>query len=215
MSAAFLRDVTENIQLAARDVSIDGVIAYAPAGTAELFDGLLADGTALLLADGEAGADIPAGVRGFGRSLLHAVDGLFAQGYAAAIVMNSDSPTLPTEMLRQAARVLLDNGQDRGVIGPAEDGGYYLLGMRRRHAALFADIAWSTETVAEDTRARARGLGLPLVELVPWYDVDDRAALLRLLEGGSDATGHVPYEAPATAACVARFGIRSRLLAGA
>ncbi len=217
MSAAFLRDITENIREAARDVAIDGVIAYAPNGTAELFDGLLADGTALLLADGETGLtqQMPAGVEGFGRSLLHAVDGLFAEGYAAAIVLNSDSPTLPTEMLRQAARSLLGEQPDHAVIGPAEDGGYYLLGMRRRHAALFADVAWSTAGVAEDTRARARELGLPMVELIPWYDVDDRAALRRLLDE-RDRTGlHAPFPAPATAACVARLDLRDRLRADA
>jgi len=213
MSAAFLRDITENIREAARDVAVDGVIAYAPDGTAGLFEGLLADGTALLLADGETALarEVPARVRGFGRSLLHAIDGLFAQGYAAAIVLNSDSPTLPTEMLRQAARALLEGEEDRAVLGPAEDGGYYLLGMRRPHAALFADIAWSTETVAADTRARARELGLPMVELIPWYDVDDRAALLRLLEEQDRPAGHMPFAAPATMACVARLDLRRRL----
>ena len=58
---------------------------------------------------------------------------------------------------------------DRVVLGPAEDGGYYLLGMRQAHASLFADIAWSTGTVARDTRLRAAALGLEMVELPVWY----------------------------------------------
>ena len=215
MSAAFLRDVTENIQLAANDTPIDGVVAYAPAATAHLFDGMLAEGTRLLLADGESLHGTPAGVQGFGRSLLHAMEGLFALGYAAAIVLNADSPTLPTGLLRMAARTLLEGGTDRAVLGAVDDGGYYLLGMRRPHAMLFADIAWSTATVAGDTRARARGLGLNMAELPAWYDVDDRAALLRLLTEAGISAEHPPYSAPATAACVTRFDLRARLLAGA
>ena len=213
MSAAFLRDITENIRAAAASAPIDGLIAYAPDGTAGLFDGILAAGTKLLLADGETALarEMPADVAGFGRSLLHAIDGLFALGYAAAIVLNSDSPTLPTEYLRRAARILLDNGPAQAVLGPAEDGGYYLLGMRAPHPRLFADIAWSTETVASDTRARAAELGLDLAELPSWYDVDDRAALGRLL-AEADQPGGIAYAAPATAACVARLELRDRLL---
>lgn len=213
MSAAFLRDVTENIRAAGREAPIDGIIAYAPLGTAGLFDGMLAEGTGLLLADGETalGRAMPEGVQGFGRSLLHAIDGLFAQGYGAAIVLNSDTPTLPTAMLCQAARALLDGGTERCVLGPAEDGGYYLLGMCRPHAGLFAGVAWSTDTVAETTRIRARELGLPLVELIPWFDVDDRASLRRLLDEQGGNAGHRPYEAPATAACMARLRLRERL----
>ncbi len=67
------------------------------------------------------------------------------------------------------------------MLGAAEDGGYYLLGMRQAHAHLFADIAWSTGTVADTTRRRAASLGLDVVELPRWYDVDDAASLSRLL----------------------------------
>ena len=70
MSAAFLRDITENIRRAAAEADIVGYVAYAPAGLEGLFDGVLAPGTELVLADGTG--DMPAGVQGFGRSLLHA-----------------------------------------------------------------------------------------------------------------------------------------------
>ena len=105
---------------------------------------------------------------------------------------------------------------DRVVLGPAEDGGYYLLGMGAPHAHLFEDIAWSTDSVAEATRARARALGLELVELAPWYDVDDRDALLRLIEeisGPAAGAAMVPYAAPVTAACLARIGLRRAAVA--
>lgn len=207
MSAAFLRDITENITAAARAAPIHGCIAYAEAGTEALFDGHLAAGITLLLADGAVTA--PPRVRGFGRCLLHAVRVLLAEGFGAACVLNSDSPTLPTAILRRAASVLAAHG-DRAVLGPAEDGGYYLLGVKAAHAHLFEDIDWSTDRVAAQTRARAAALGLPLVELPTWYDVDDAEALRRLLAelGGVPAEGEAAaWPAPATAACVRRLGL--------
>jgi rSAM/selenodomain-associated transferase 1 len=207
LSASFLRDVTENIVLAARDAAISGYVAYAPAGLQALFDGMLAPGTRLVLADGSD--DAPPRVLGFGRCLLHAARALFAEGYAAVCLLNADSPNLPTTLLRQAARVLAKPG-NRIVLGPAEDGGYYGLGMTAPHAHLFADIAWSTSDVADATRARARELGLDVVELATWYDVDDSAALVRFLrdlDSPPDGDHLTPYAAPATAACVERLGL--------
>ena len=117
---------------------------------------------------------MPRDVQGFGRCLLHAAQALFATGVSAVCLVNSDSPTLPTSVLIQAARALLVPGE-RIVLGPAEDGGYYLLGMQRAHAELFAGIAWSTGSVAAATHARAVTLGLDVVTLPAWYDVDDAA----------------------------------------
>ena len=204
MSAAFLRDITTNISRAAAFVPVDGMIAYAPAGGEALFDGHLAEGTGLLLADGVTEA--AAGVSGFGLCLLHAMRSMLGAGYGAAIVLNSDSPTLPTLFLVRAVAVLLAGG-DRVVLGPAEDGGYYLLGATQAHSHLFADIAWSTGSVAAATRARAAELGLEVVELPVWYDVDDKVALTRLARevAGWRAPGAPPYPAPASAAALARI----------
>ena len=206
MSAAFLRDITENIHLASQQADIAGYIAYAPAGLEGLFDGILAPGTQLLLADGTG--DMPEGVQGFGRSLLHATRALFARGHSAVCVLNSDSPTLPTACLVQAAQSVL--GGDRVVLGPAEDGGYYLLGMTALHEQLYAGITWSTERVAAQTRAAAAKIGLPPDELPEWYDVDDRAALGRLIADLDAGTG---FAAPATAALVRTLHLRERLAA--
>ncbi|WP_428395884.1 TIGR04282 family arsenosugar biosynthesis glycosyltransferase [Lichenicoccus sp.] len=204
MSAAFLRDTTENIALAARAAAIDGYVAYAPAGLEALFDGHVAPGTPLLLADGDAA--MPGSVRGFGRCLLHAITVLLDRGYTSVCVLNSDGPTLPTGILVRAAALLAEPG-DRAVFGPAEDGGYYILGLKAAHAALFEDIDWSTERVAAQTRARAASIELPMVDLPPWYDIDDHAALARLLDGPTRA-GPDAYHAPATWACIDRLGLR-------
>ena len=207
LSAAFLRDISENIALAARQTPIAGYIAYAPAGQQALFDGHLASGTGLLLADGTP--PMPPDVLGFGRCLLHAIQSIFALGHDSAVVLNSDSPTLPTSLLVQTATALAADG-DRVVLGSAEDGGYYLIGMKAAHAHLFADIAWSTGTVAETTRLRARQLGLDVVELPTWYDVDDKESLNRLLrETARDSPASGPYPAPFTARALTRMGLRS------
>ena len=202
MSAAFLRDTTENMAAAARQSPIFPYAAYAPLGTESLLRACLAEGTELLLADG---GDIEApGVAGFGRCLLHAIQGMLAAGHTAACVLSADSPTIPTSFLVQAATLLLAPG-DRAVLGPADDGGYYFLGLKAAHAAMFRDIAWSTETVADATRARASEIGLDLIELEPWYDVDDAASLGVLLR---DTEG---YAAPATRAAIARLELRHLL----
>src|SRR6202012_5696853 len=87
LSAAFLRDITENISMAARHAAIYGYIAYAPAGAEALFDGHLATGTGRLLADGSPA--MPPDVSGFGRCLLHAVQTMLGFGHGSAVVLNS------------------------------------------------------------------------------------------------------------------------------
>ncbi len=196
LSAAFLRDTTANILEAAHAAPIAAYAAYAPRGAEALVVQHLACGTRLVPADGDMPA--PAAVEGFGRCLLQAVRGMLAEGHAAACVLSSDIPTLPTRLLVQAARILLVPG-DRAVLGACDDGGYYILGLKQAHARLFADIAWSTDTVAAATRARAREIGLELVELEPWYDVDDAVSLTRL---SAESAG---YAAPATRAVLARL----------
>ena len=207
LAAAFLRDTTANVMRAARDAAIQGIVAYSPAGSEALLEPLLAPGTTLLLSDG-AGVWTP-GVQGFGCCLLQTIERLLAAGHAAACVLNADGPTLPTACLVQAARLLADPG-DRAVLGATSDGGYYLLGLKRPHAALFRDVSWSTASVAAETRARAAAIGLPVVELPPWYDVDDGEALDHLiaaLETGLDGG----FEAPATRAALDQLRPRAAM----
>jgi uncharacterized protein len=207
LAAAFLRDTTANVVMAAREAAISGVVAYSPAGSEALLEQLLAPGITLLLADG-AGVQVP-GVEGFGRCLLQTIQELLAAGHASACVLNADGPTLPTAFLVRAAALLAAPG-DRAVLGATSDGGYYMLGLKRAHAALFRDIPWSTATVAAETRARAAEIGLELVELPPWYDVDDGAALDHLvasLRAGVDGG----FEAPATRAALEQLRPRSAI----
>ncbi len=209
LSAAFLRDITDNITAAGAQLPIDCWIAYAPSGSDHLFRPHAAPGTSFLLADGRT--EMPRGIQGLGRSLMHATASLLAEGYAAVSLVNGDSPTLPTARLSLAASLLLEK-PERVVLGPTEDGGYYLIGMSTLHAALFQDISWSTDAVAAQTRARAAASGIPVVELDPWYDVDDIVLLDRLIaELDVTPAGHCTrFAAPATLACIARLGLRER-----
>ena len=102
------------------------------------------------------------------------------------MLLNGDSPTLPTGLLIEAASVLAQPGE-RAVLGPASDGGYYLIGLKTVHRRLFEDIAWSTERVAAQTLERARGIGLDVHVLSAWYDVDDVEDLRRLSRDVGDA----------------------------
>jgi uncharacterized protein len=189
LGTAFLRDTLETLARARRAAPIDGFVAYAPAGEEARFDGLLPDGVTLLLADGRGG-EAP-GVAGFGRVLLDTTRALLDRGYGAACVLGADSPTLPAEELGRAARALLSGTE--AVLGEAEDGGYWLLGLRQARPEPFADIAWSTATVAAATRARLRDAGLAWQELARWYDVDDPEALARLRREAVD--GVAPHSA--------------------
>jgi glycosyltransferase A (GT-A) superfamily protein (DUF2064 family) len=95
------------------------------------------------------------------------------------------------------------------VLGPADDGGYYLIGMKQAHPHLFADVNWSTEIVAQQTRARVGELGLELVELPRWYDVDDEPSLRRLVAEVAKASDD--RHAPSTTRLVSELALAGRL----
>lgn len=87
----------------------------------------------------------------------------------SAVIIGSDSPTLPKELIVRAFEAL-DLGEC--VIGPAMDGGYYLIGQRATARDLFTGVEWGTGRVFEQTVKRVAALGARLVLLPPWYDVD-------------------------------------------
>jgi glycosyltransferase A (GT-A) superfamily protein (DUF2064 family) len=122
--------------------------------------------------------------------------------HAGAIMINADSPTLPASILRAA--VAATRSGDAVVLSPALDGGYTLIGVSRMHPRLYEDIPWSTAAVFDKTVERAAEIGLPVVTVPGWYDVDDRASLAML---EAELTGEPPFagalpgaDAPATRA---------------
>lgn len=121
--------------------------------------------------------------------LKHVVASCLSRGYDEVVVMNSDGPTLPVIRLRDAF-ASLDDEQVDAVLGPSEDGGYYLIGLKRACPELF-DVEMSTSRVLEHTLARADALGLRVVCLPPWYDVDTVEDLRRLAEELLTLPGYV------------------------
>ncbi len=104
-----------------------------------------------------------------GARMHHAFTDAFANGAARALVVGTDVPEVSPDLLRRAIGALDDHD---GVLGPAADGGYCLIGLKSPHPELFEDVDWGTERVAEQTRAAARRLGLNLGELPELHDVD-------------------------------------------
>jgi rSAM/selenodomain-associated transferase 1 len=171
LNICFLRDMAANINSITEREAASGLVVYTPAGSEPAFAGVLPERFSFLP---QRGASL-------GERLCNATDDLLRQGYGAVCLINSDSPTLPRSILMRALQSLADDG-DRVVLGEAEDGGYYLIGLKHAHRNLFNEIAWSTSDVLARTRQRAAEIDLA-VELLPaWYDVDDAETLTRLCE---------------------------------
>ncbi len=155
-------------------------VAYAPAEARALFE-RLAPGFTLVP---QRGADL-------GERMAGAIERLLEHGFDAVLLVGADTPSLPAAFLRQAVGAIASPEVDM-VVGPSEDGGYYLIGLRAPHPELFEGIAWGTPGVLAATMRRAEARGLRSVRLPVWFDVDTPADLERLaasLAGTPDAVG--------------------------
>jgi rSAM/selenodomain-associated transferase 1 len=161
---AMLRDT---ISLVAR---LDGVrlaIAVTPSEATGAFRRISPPDTLLL----------PIACDDIGDGLNQALERVLAAGHSPAMAFHSDGPTVPAAYLEQAIARLQEADV---VLGPSEDGGYYLIGLKQARPELFRDIEWSTERVTAQTLARIHTLGLNGALLPSWYDVDRPADLDRL-----------------------------------
>jgi hypothetical protein len=191
ISACFIRDLAGTMADVARDGASVGYAVYTPVGTETALRTLLPPGFRLL----------PQCEGNFGVRLMTATRELL-RTHAGVIMVNADSPTLPASIL--SAAVSATRRGNAVVLSPALDGGYTLIGVSRMHPRLYEDIPWSTAAVFDKTVERAAEIGLPVVTVPGWYDVDDRASLA-VLE--SELSGEPPFpaalpgaDAPATRA---------------
>lgn len=183
LAHAFLADT---LALAERSGADELLVAYAPRGARAEFRRIAPH--VRLVAQ-------PNGV--FGSRLRAALMAGHARG-ARVVLIGADSPTLPANRLRTAFRRL--DAADV-VLGPATDGGYYLIGARRTlPSSIFARMPWSTSTVAAETLRRLASAQLRVAVLPRWYDVDDAVGVARL------SRDHRLAHAPRTRAALA--GIR-------
>jgi len=160
----FLRDTLDIMR------SVPGVargIVYLPEAATDYFQALAPD-MALTV---QRGADL-------GARLDYLLNEALAGGVDQAVVMDSDSPTLPAAYVAEAFARL--DGDADVVLGPCDDGGYYLIGLKRPQPRLFREVQMSTPFVVRDTLALADALGMRVALLPTWYDVDTAAELERL-----------------------------------
>jgi rSAM/selenodomain-associated transferase 1 len=172
LSQCFLQDMIACFdRIKIEDVRATGVAIYTPEGSESEFTDLLPPGYAMIpQRDGE-----------FGHRLWSAVTDLFAVGFGAVSLINSDSPTLPEGFLSPMVSSLLDD-KSEAAIGPCADGGYYAIGLRRPIPELFQQITWSTDKVFAETLAQAKRASVQLQLLPPWYDVDEASSLDYLMK---------------------------------
>ena len=170
LNACFLRDTANAIAQATGDIA-RGIAVYTPVGAEDAYIDILPYDFDLLLQRGN----------GFGERLAAANEDLFRIGFASVCLIDSDSPTVSAECYTQAVN-LLSAENDRVVLGPSDDGGYYLIGMKKNHHRLFEEVNWSTERVLDQTVQRAAELKLVVEFLPACYDVDDRTTLWRVCD---------------------------------
>ena len=158
----------DTIEMASDLEGIDLAIAVTPPESTPYFE-QIAPGTIL----------IPVDCKDIGQCLSKVLDHLLKMGYARAIALNSDGPSLPTEYIQQAVTRLDDHDL---VFGPSEDGGYYLVGLKEMPFQIFTGIEWSTSQVLRQTLVKCENLKLKVDLLPSWYDVDTATDIERLRE---------------------------------
>lgn len=182
LNICFLKDISCSIATAGRQSSAIGVGIFTPRGSESVYEDIL-PGEFLLLSqrDGK-----------FGDRLAFAAEDLLKAGFQSVCLINSDSPTVSAATFTEAANELSRAG-DRIILGPSDDGGYYLIGLKKLHRRVFEEIDWSTDVVFEQTKQRAAEIGVDVHDLPSGLDIDDRAALRRLCDEllGGDPTSDV------------------------
>jgi len=169
LNKCFLRDTTAAISRVTMHTEASGIAVYTPTGTESTYVDILPGDFSLLP---QRGVD-------FGERLCSAAEDLFRCGFDSVCLIDSDSPTVPGENFSKAIE-FLETSSNRIVLGPCDDGGYYLIGVKKPHRKLFERINWSTERVFDQTVRRAREIGLGVKLLPSGYDIDDAAGLRRL-----------------------------------
>lgn len=180
LSAAFIRDAVElaqSVRPATPPSVVNEIVAVSPPDASEAFAELLPGVDQIA----QIGSDL-------GHRLAHVLSEAIEQGYEQVVAINADGPTLPSRLVADAFDQLANSEVDV-VLGPTEDGGYYLIGWKRPHPEIVVEVEMSTASVLADTLVVAERLNLSVKLLDPWYDVDEPSDLDRLL---SDINNGVP-----------------------
>src|SRR4029079_17239773 len=189
LSGCFVQDTATIMETATEREFVQRVAVYTPASAVSFYKELLSPKFLLVPQRGET----------FGLRLMAAFEDLLGLGFSSVCIIGSDSPTLPAETINETIRILAQP-EECVVIGPAADGGYYLIALRRLYRNLFEEITGSSELVLEQTLQRAKKVNLKIHLLPRWYDVDEPASLHRLCEQlfGPGKSAHQEQAAPGT-----------------
>ncbi len=175
----------DTLDLMSQVEGVQLLLAYAPDDAEPFFRALAPQAFAFYPQQGAS----------LGERLHRILSHCLGHGCRQAVVMDSDSPTLPADYVRRAFAALDDPHVDI-VLGPCDDGGYYLIGLKQPCASLF-DVQMSTPHVLADTLTRAREAGLTAALLPVWYDVDTAQEVDRLR---AEMAAHPNGSAPRTRA---------------
>ncbi len=175
LHGSFVLDTLEQTKLAVTRLKlrVDRYLACAPSAT-HVFFKIMEERQGVKVID-QVGDDL-------GTRMHAAFETIFARGYQRVLIIGTDVPTLPLDHFEQALTTL---EQQDLVLGPARDGGYYLIGIKRPIRELFRDIPWSTDQVLTLTQAKANSLGLKTSLIKPWRDVDTLPDLQALIEASA------------------------------
>lgn len=175
LHGSFVLDTLERSKAAATRFKLpfDRHLACSPTST-HVFFKIMEERQGVRLLD-QVGDDV-------GARMHQTFDALFAKGYTQVVMVGTDVPSLPLEQYKQAFTLLASHDL---VLGPALDGGYYLIGLKRPIPELFAGIPWSTEQVLHLTQEKAQALGLTIARTTPWRDIDTAEDLLALIDANA------------------------------
>ncbi|MBL7996366.1 TIGR04282 family arsenosugar biosynthesis glycosyltransferase [bacterium] len=127
-----------------------------------------------------------------GERILHAFDTVFSCKYTQPVVIGTDHPTLPDEYLASAFDEM-DQSETDCVIGPSEDGGYYLLGLKAIQKKYFTGVEWSTEKALAQTVKNLINDKKTVKFLPMWYDIDDYTGLNKMVDELAQVNSkHIP-----------------------
>jgi rSAM/selenodomain-associated transferase 1 len=171
LHGSFVLDMLERTKLAIATLhlSFHRYLACAPSSELVFFK-IMEERQGVRLLD-QVGEDL-------GQRLHRTFVDLFAKGYKQVIIVGTDVPTLPLLVYQEAFAML---GRSDVVLGPALDGGYYLIGLTQPTENLFTGVPWSTDQVLAVTQQKAKALGLSVGLTTTWRDVDTIADLQALI----------------------------------
>jgi rSAM/selenodomain-associated transferase 1 len=168
LSACFLKD--RLVEMGKLN-GCDRAIAFTPEKAEHLFEQYSANRFSLF----------PQRGLGLGERMSNIFKEKHPEGYHAIVVVGTDSPDLPGSIVTEAFDRLMSEPVDI-ILGPAVDGGYYLVGMKRHHPEVFERIPWGTETVLAATLEAARESGIRTACLQTWHDIDTIADIRRFYD---------------------------------